>query len=100
MAGKGSRRRLQSISIQEMTDNWDRIFGNNNSQSKPARYITAATEQFEIAQKMTKGSKIPVNLSDLTCKYYDSGWCYHPNSDAVHGCPGLGNCDIIIEIID
>lgn len=100
MNGKGSKRRLQNISTQEMNANWDRIFGKDKVVPKPKRVITAATYQLEIAQCMAKDSGNPIDLKDLTCKYFDSGWCYHPDSGDVHACPGLGKCDVIIEIIE
>lgn len=100
MNGKGSRRRKTAISSQEMADNWDRIFGKDKKANECKRFITAATEQLETAQRISRDSKIPVNLNDLVCRYLDSGWCYHPDSDEMHACPGIGKCDIVIKILD
>ena len=28
------------------------------------------------------------------CKYFDCGWCYHPETNYENGCIGLSDCDI------
>ena len=30
----------------------------------------------------------------LSCEFWDCGWCYHPSTDATHGCPGFHACPI------
>ncbi len=34
------------------------------------------------------------------CKYFDEGWCYHPDVTKPCQCVGFFNCEIYVEIGD